>query len=297
MRAYLVIPTALVVLSSVLPADATEPGVRDCLSATETSLKLRTSHKLRAARAQLLICSAATCPAVVRAECVRRMGDFERSGADRRLRGDRWGGLPVSAVKVTMDGEVVANELDGSALSLDPGRHQFTFEVAGQPPLTKTIILYEGEKNRRESLVIGSPPTPPVLPTPPAETRSTPMAGSDATAMPSKETGHAQRVAGVVVGAGGLAGIVAGGIFGAFTYSAWSDANSGCPTHSGCSAAAIQSHDSAVTEATVSTVAFIAGGVLLAGGLTLFFTAPKDSVRKVGVQVAPGWLGMTGRFE
>jgi hypothetical protein len=47
--------------------------------------------------------------------------------------------------------------------------------------------------------------------------------------------------------------------------------------------------------ANVSTVAFIAGGVLLAGGLTLFFVAPR-SKEAVGVSIGPGSVSIGGAF-
>ena len=50
------------------------------------------------------------------------------------------------------------------------------------------------------------------------------------------------------------------------------------------------------TYGTISTVGIIAGGVLLAGGVTLYFTAPKAQTPRLGMQVAPGMLGLTGGF-
>jgi len=52
----------------------------------------------------------------------------------------------------------------------------------------------------------------------------------------------------------------------------------------------------AVTEATVATVGFIAGGVLLASGLVLYFTAPKGDSPRVGFEARPGGLAVTGGF-
>jgi hypothetical protein len=56
-------------------AEAADPTTADCLSASESSLSLRNQHKLREARAALLICSAASCPGDVRAECTRRVSE------------------------------------------------------------------------------------------------------------------------------------------------------------------------------------------------------------------------------
>ena len=54
--------------------------------------------------------------------------------------------------------------------------------------------------------------------------------------------------------------------------------------------------DSALSDArssaTVSTVGFIAGGVLLAGGVVVYLTAPRTNAATVGL--APGAPGAAG---
>jgi hypothetical protein len=204
-------------------------------------------------------------------------------------------GRELSAVKVTMDGEVVADHLDGSSLTLDPGSHQFTFETAGQPPLTETLIVHEGEKDRRESLTVGSPSAPAVPPT--AATPTAAPSSFSATATPPDDSRHARRVLGVVVGSVGLVGLAVGSVFGGLDFSSWGNANRECPDHKGCSSQATSDRSNALVFGNVSTVSFIAGGVLLAGGLSLYFTAPNDQVSpSVGIQVAPGRLDLTGSF-
>jgi hypothetical protein len=51
------------------------------------------------------------------------------------------------------------------------------------------------------------------------------------------------------------------------------------------------------TFATGSTVGFITGGVLLAGSLTLYFTAPKNKSPSIGLHgMGPGGFSVLGRF-
>ena len=136
-------------------ARAADPTTADCLAASEASFKSGNDHKLRAERAQLLICASPNCPADIRKECARRVDEvnaaiptiiFEAKGAS---------GADLSAVKVTMDGEVLAERLEGSALSIDPGEHTFVFETAGQPSLTKQFVIGEAQKERREAISFG----------------------------------------------------------------------------------------------------------------------------------------------
>ena len=75
-------------------------------------------------------------------------------------------GADLSAVRVTMDGEVLAERLEGTALSIDPGEHTFTFESPGQPPTTKTLVIEQAQKDRRELITIGTAVTAPLVQTP-----------------------------------------------------------------------------------------------------------------------------------
>src|SRR5579864_7175162 len=69
----------LLTVSTISPARAADPTVAECLSASNTSLKLRSEHKLRQVRDRLLVCVAETCPAEVRQECSRRMDQLTAS--------------------------------------------------------------------------------------------------------------------------------------------------------------------------------------------------------------------------
>jgi len=63
--------TATIALSP--RAYAANPTTAECVAAADSSLQLRDQHKLRAARAQMLVCASATCPAAIQSECLRRV--------------------------------------------------------------------------------------------------------------------------------------------------------------------------------------------------------------------------------
>ena len=318
MRHCLLASLALAAITAAPVVHAAGPSVTECLSATEAAPKLRTSHKLREARKQLLICAAPTCPAEIRADCTHGVDEVNALLPTLVFTVKTAAGQELSAVKVTMDGEVVAQQLDGSALTLDPGSHSFTFETAGQAPVTQTFILHEGDKGRRETVVMGpaaavapvaaqpapvaappvvvAPPVvaPPPAPPPPVVESAPPPA---ATVEASKSSGMSgQRVAGIVVGSVGVAGLVVGGIFGGLAASSYGTASNECPGHTNCNSQAMNDRSSASSLATVSTVGVIAGGALLVAGVTVFLTAPKHSVATVGLEVRPGGLALTGGF-
>ena len=143
-----------------------------------------------------------------------------------------------------------------------------------------------------ESAVFAAaPPVPPAV--------APPVAASPvvATAAPPEDVGYGQRIVGLVVGGAGVVGLAVGGVLGGLTFSSWGSVNSECPSHMGCSAQALGHHADAVTFGAVSTAGFIAGGVLLAGGVTLYFTAPKDRSVRVGMEMAPAGLSVAGTFQ
>lgn len=171
---------------------------------------------------------------------------------------------------VTVDGQPLADKLDGRALRVDPGEHEFIFTVAGQTPVTEKIVMKEGEKDRHERVVIGAPPPPLALPPTVPEVSS-----SDA----SKPGLGAQKWVGIVGAGAGVVGVVIGGVFGGLTASAINQQKTDCASASHCAnyAQAASDHSTWTTDGTISTAAFIAGGVLIAGGAVLFFTAPRHA--------------------
>jgi hypothetical protein len=290
-------------------AAAADPTTADCLSASESSLRLRGQHKLRNARNQLLVCAAANCPADVRTECLRRVEQVNLAIPTLVFEAKDEAGNDLSAVRVTMDGESIADRLEGSAISLDPGEHTFHFEVEGRPAVDKKLVIHEGEKERHERIVLpaarGAGAAAPAAIAPPAPASpATPPAATPADATPSSWS--TQKTLAVVAGGVGVAGLVVGGIFGSIASSKWGDAKNecwggSCPQYQ----QAVNDQSSASSAATVSTIAFIVGGVAVAGGAVLWFTAPSGSSPSSGdggaatatlrlvPQIGPGVAGVS----
>ena len=317
--ACLVAAVAVAVLAPLADARAAEPTKQQCIDANETAQTLRQSGKLAASRAQLLTCVTASCPEAIRNDCSQRLDDLSLVQPTIVFEAKDGAGHDLSAVKVTMDGQPFADRLDGSALPVDPGARSFTFEVAGQPPVTQTFVVHEGERARRERIVIGPSPAtsaPPLAPAPPfaiptptpnpapqPQLAAAPLALADTPQKP----GSGQRTAALLVGGVGVAGVVVGIVFGALASGSWSSSQSECGSPTSCPnrAQAITDHDSATSSAAISTVGLIAGGALLAGGVALWFTAPtgpRTSSPSSALQIVPtagpggGGLSLRGGF-
>jgi hypothetical protein len=84
---------------------ALDPATADCLAASDASLKSGNEHRLRAERAQLLVCSSGTCPADIRNECIRRETAVNAAIPTIVFEVKDSAGNDLSAVRVTMDGE------------------------------------------------------------------------------------------------------------------------------------------------------------------------------------------------
>src|SRR5277367_5329759 len=125
-----------------------------CVSEHESAQLRRRDGKLRDARAALLTCSRAVCPAAIRADCGDWLAEVERSVptvviAARSPRGDETAG------RVLMDGAVFAKQLDGQPLEVDPGPHVFRFEIPPYEPVEQHIVIRTGEKNRELLVTLG----------------------------------------------------------------------------------------------------------------------------------------------
>jgi hypothetical protein len=195
-------------------ARAADPTTVDCLSASENSLALRNQHQLRAARAQLLVCAHANCPADVRRECTRRVAEINTAMPTVVFEAKDAAGNDVSAVKVSMDGQPLVDRLEGTALSIDPGEHSFTFESPGQPAVQKKFVIREGEKDRREVVALGAPAAGPAQEGTPTPGTPAPAAGGGTSAPPGESGAPSgdtsRRTAGFIVGGVGLAGVGVG---------------------------------------------------------------------------------------
>jgi hypothetical protein len=271
----------------------------ECISANESAIKLRAENKLLQARDQALVCAASSCPGAIRSVCQQRIASLNVALPSIVFQAKDGGGNDLTAVTVTIDGQPLVDHLDGTAIAVDPGDHTFSFAVSGQPKISKRLVVYEGEKGRQEPILIGK--------TLPLTGGTSLGAGASLAVAPSGRLG-AQRTLGLTLGGVGVAGIGLGSVFGALTFAAWSRTKSDCGGNpslcpSSQRTAATADRSSAETDGTISTIAFIAGGVLVAGGVTLFLTSGRhegNATPKVAIAPAIGpelrGLTLTGAF-
>jgi hypothetical protein len=165
------------------------------------------------------------------------------------------------------DGKSVPAAAWGSPVPVDGGDHVVEASASGKNSFRRSVRL-AAEADRQsvrvpelEALAIASPTEPPSLP-PPERAHA--------------EGGATLRTTGIVVGGLGLVGLSVGAVFGiqAKKSDDASKENGHCD-ESGCDATGKELRDDAFSQAGISTACFIAGGVLLATGITLYIVGGK----------------------
>jgi len=285
---------AAIVARSAVAAEPA-PTTAECIAASESGQDLRHAGKLSDARAKFALCVAASCPGPIGQDCAQRLDEVGRAMPSVVFAVKDSGGNDVPGVAIAMDGQPLAASA-GTPLELDPGAHTFTFEAKGRPKVEKRLAVIEGVR-REVLIVLGGAKTksettsPGAAKTPQAGTgaRSTDEAPPWSTAPPPLAWA-AFGVGGVGLAFGVIAGLVAGG-----KHSSLSNV---CDNNGGtCPPAYADDLDSFHSWRTVSTIGYVVGGLGVAGGVTLWLTAPKaQSAKTARVWVGPASAGVGGRF-
>lgn len=196
----------------------------------------------------------------------------------------------VPGLVVTRDGTAVPRSDWGQPVAVDPGPHDIKANAAGYLRWeTRTTVPDSGQTVTvaTPELQVEAPAAPAPVATPaPVETPSPPANAANnaeqpapvsepSTAPPpvapstSTSSGSTQRVLAVVSGATGLAAMGTGGVLALVAKSKYDSAEQeGVGRHADSA--------SAVSLGNVATGVVIAGGVLAAAGVVLWFTAPRD---------------------
>ena len=168
-----------------LSAETARADVEECASAHAAGQRAVNARQLKNAVDLFAICRATEgCPEAIREECIELHRDVERSVPSVIFAATDARGQDITQARVYAGEVLLATQLDGHAIALDPGRHQFRFVFADGEVLTSVIVVREGEKNR----VVSARPPNPQISLPPtlaeaASTRRTPTAAWVATAV------------------------------------------------------------------------------------------------------------------
>ncbi|MEY4545342.1 MAG: hypothetical protein RL685_1537 [Pseudomonadota bacterium] len=178
-------------------------------------------------------------------------------------------------LQITLNGTPVEQRDLNRPMPHDAGTYEVHFSAPGYQTFTTSVELRNGE-NR--SAVVKVP-------------RLIELGGSAAAPGPRQRSprdsgsgrGDTQRVVGWVVGATGLALGIGAGVFSVLAASRNSASKNNCNEQdpNRCSSRGVSAREDAKDLALAATVAGVAGGVGLAGGLMLHLTAPTSNERGV----------------
>ena len=213
--------------------------------------------------------------------------------------------LDEPGLAVSVDGVLVDRFLyKEGVIATTPGTHHVEVTVArkhfAQPVVAEMSpnavrVVLEDDRS--------APATAPASASAATRAGAAPIAGSYV-ATPVPDPGRGQRTIGVVLASAGVVGIGVGAAFGLVTLNRKTELAVACggdPDHCRGSQAQVESiRSSAASSATLSTLGFVAGGALLAGGVVVALTAPR---RPLSLRLAPavgqgsGGATVAGSFQ
>ena len=245
----------------------------ECVTEAYQGQRLRDAGDLAAARAVLRRCVAATCPAMVVNDCSTWLAQVEARIPTVVLAAHDPSGRDLLHVRVMVDDRLMATELDGISVAVNPGPHRFLFTGDSGAVGEASIIAHEGEKDRIVSATLAP-------------------AHLDAGAR-SHEAGVSR--AALIVGGVGVAAIGTFAGFGIVGESERTTLENGCATTHSCSAAAV---DSAQTKLIVADVSLGVGVLALASAAYLWFTHRAASApTSPPIALSPSARGVTALFS
>jgi hypothetical protein len=203
-------------------------------------------------------------------------------------------GAEIAEVAISLNGTPVASSELGQGRQLDPGKYVVE-GVRGAE--TKRVEVVLRETDNKVAALQFAPPVAVAPPPPSIETTPLPPPQKD---QQKPKTGSSQRTLGWVVLTLGGIGVGVGAVTGIMASGKKSDLENVCPDLTHCPESSRGDVDSYNNLRTVSSIGFIAGGVGVAAGLVLVFTAPKSapeqSRRRVQPFVGLGTAGVRGAF-
>lgn len=251
---------AALVAAPLANAQAAPTDSEVCASAAEEAQNLKKDGKLTAAREKLIVCARPVCPAFVKNDCTKWLDDVEKSLPSVVIKAVDGKGKDLTQVRVTVDGTVVTNKLDGRAILVDPGEHQVKYESEGAAPVTDTVLVRQGEVNRILSVTFGAaapaaPAAPPPGPAAPQPEPERPASG-----------GKSVPTASWILGGAGLVAVGVGAVFWASGKGDHSDMESGCAKTQTCPKEDV---DAAKTKLMIGDVAVGVGVVAIGAAVVL----------------------------
>jgi hypothetical protein len=181
----------------------------------------------------------------------------------------------LEGLEIRRDGGIVGPGQWGTPIPADGGEHTVTATAPGRVKFEKKVGV-AGAAGSVSTLEI------PLLKIDPRSTEKP----TSLVAQPQPR-GGTQRTIGYIAGGAGVVAAAIGSVFGVIAMNKYSQSSSYCFPGNQCLADGVTLRHDAITSGNISTISFIAGGVLVAAGVVLLVTAPTGTE----VTKSAKWLG------
>jgi hypothetical protein len=153
--------TLALLLGTTGLAVAGDLSKEQCVDAHSRGQDAKEQGKLSLARKLFLTCAQSACPAAVQGDCARFADDLTNLQPTIVLVARDGNGNDLPNTTVYIDGALIATNLDGKPLDIDPGNHSVRF-TNGTKDEVVTVVIGSGEKGRTVQARFGSatPATP-----------------------------------------------------------------------------------------------------------------------------------------
>lgn len=158
-------------LVALSPTAVTQPARADagaCMNLHASGQREMKAGRMKLASQQFMQCASDdSCPAAVRGECMTLFETVERTTPSVIFSVvDDQGSDVTNVVRVFSGDTLLMETLDGRAVPVDPGKHQFRFELPWGQVVHTDVLIREGEKNRVVSIKVEDPNKPAARPEP-----------------------------------------------------------------------------------------------------------------------------------
>jgi hypothetical protein len=138
-------------LAGAAPARAEADHAADeraCTAALRSAQQREQAGRLREAKEALAACARPVCGLLVQEDCASRYAQLGKDIPSIVPVVTDDTGAPRTDVEVRVDGEVVATEINGRALPLNPGIHELSFSADNRVFDTQRLLILQGQRNR-----------------------------------------------------------------------------------------------------------------------------------------------------
>jgi hypothetical protein len=194
---------------------------------------------------------------------------------------------PAPGLEIRRDDVLLEGSSLGSKIPTDPGEHVLSVSAPGYQTLTMKVTI--GASSDSQTVTIPALQKASATAGEAAAPAAAPSKTSPDVSSPQAVESNGRKTWGFILGGFGIAAVGVGASFGVLALSANSDAKSLCPSHHGCSDAAIDDKNKANLRANIANVGVGVGLASIGVGAWLLLTGGSTKAENAdhGLSVAP----------